>query len=266
MILAGAILLLQDARAAAPLNAAAWITHDDYPAAAIRSNEHGTVGYDLSVDPTGRVGRCAVIESSGSTVLDEATCRLITARARFRPAQDAKGRAIAAHFRSRIQWRLPEAARVGIADWHAVAVMKVAADGRVLSCKDESPGIVPEAIGKPCEDLRDVPVGMLNGIGGQGERVLTFETAMRFDGSPEPMLRYHQAGQIGSALTRFKFDVNEGGRMENCVPVPTGEEGWLGKVPGDCSEIGARFTPRVGAAGKQARRSGVMIIAVSRRP
>jgi TonB family protein len=270
MILAGALLLLQgaqDAQAAAPLNAGEWITHDDYPPAALRRDEQGAVGFDLSVDADGRVAKCVVTESSRSTVLDETTCQLIGARARFRPAQDASGTPVPAHFRSRVRWALPEPERVAIADWHAVGVMKVAADGRVVSCEDSSTGIVPETIGKPCDDLHDqLPDGMLQMIGGKGARLVTFETAMSFDGSPEPALHYRKAGQVGSALTRVRFDVNESGAIENCTIIPTGEEGWMRMLPGACSRIGVSFTPRFTPDGKPLRSSGAMVVAISRQP
>ncbi|MEA3064668.1 MAG: periplasmic protein TonB [Sphingomonadales bacterium] len=82
----------------------------DYPAAAIRNHEQGPVGFRLDVGPDGRVAACSVVSSSGSQSLDSTTCRLLTERARFTPARDAKGRPTADTFTGRIIWRLAAAA------------------------------------------------------------------------------------------------------------------------------------------------------------
>ena len=79
---------------------------DDYPADALRGDEEGTVGFRLDVGPDGRVTGCAITASSGSGSLDSATCRLLTERARFTPARDSKGAAIADSLDSRILWRI----------------------------------------------------------------------------------------------------------------------------------------------------------------
>ena len=84
-----------------------WVTNDDYPASALRAGEQGTTGFRLEIDPTGRVTRCTVTQSSGSTVLDSATCSLITRRARFTPARDEKGNAVGAQWSSRFRWESP---------------------------------------------------------------------------------------------------------------------------------------------------------------
>ena len=81
---------------------------DDYPAAALRAEEEGWVVYRMTIDKRGRVVGCAIISSSGSASLDSTTCRLIQARARFRPARNAKGKKIADSMVGRIWWRLPE--------------------------------------------------------------------------------------------------------------------------------------------------------------
>jgi protein TonB len=78
----------------------------DYPAAAIRAGEQGDVGFRLDVGPNGRVARCTVMESSGSAILDSATCRMLTQRARFTPATDASATPIEASVTGAIQWRL----------------------------------------------------------------------------------------------------------------------------------------------------------------
>ncbi|HEY5722836.1 MAG TPA: TonB family protein [Allosphingosinicella sp.] len=81
---------------------------DDYPAAALRAEEEGVVGYRMAIDREGRVVGCDITSSSGSASLDSTTCRLIRARARFRPARTAKGKKTADVIHGRIWWRFPE--------------------------------------------------------------------------------------------------------------------------------------------------------------
>jgi len=88
-------------------NPGGWIAVSDYPPAALAAHQQGTVGFSLAVDAEGTVTGCRVISSSSAVALDEATCRLIQPRARFEPARDAAGRAIAGTFTSRVRWEFP---------------------------------------------------------------------------------------------------------------------------------------------------------------
>ena len=64
---------------------------DDYPADAQRNGEQGTAQARLSVDTNGRVTGCVLVRKSGSRSLDDATCRILKKRARFKPAHDSQG-------------------------------------------------------------------------------------------------------------------------------------------------------------------------------
>jgi len=77
----------------------------DYPAAALRRHEQGTVGYRIEIDATGAVAACTIVQSSGSASLDSGTCDLFRSRARFTPARDAEGRAVPDYYVGRITWR-----------------------------------------------------------------------------------------------------------------------------------------------------------------
>lgn len=79
----------------------------DYPAAAVSAREEGRVGFRLQVDRTGRVSGCSIALSSGSSILDSATCRLLALRARFDPARDFEGRPTAGEARGTFVWRIP---------------------------------------------------------------------------------------------------------------------------------------------------------------
>lgn len=88
-------------------NRGAWITTDDYPAAALRAEDEGTTGITVRVGADGRVLTCSVTATSGSGTLDAATCRLYQRRARFEPARDDSGAAVETSYSDRVRWQLP---------------------------------------------------------------------------------------------------------------------------------------------------------------
>lgn len=92
----------------ASANLPALFSTDDYPQAALRRNEQGVVAFTLSIDRRGRVGQCIIASSSGSATLDQATCDILQRRARFVPARDANGSAVADLTSGRIRWQLPD--------------------------------------------------------------------------------------------------------------------------------------------------------------
>jgi protein TonB len=95
-------------RGAVPLgDRAGWVTTDDYPTAALREGREGSVGIDVTIDEKGRVSDCAVTASSGSDLLDQATCRLYARRARFTPSLDDAGKPATAHRADRVRWQIP---------------------------------------------------------------------------------------------------------------------------------------------------------------
>ena len=91
------------------LNGPEIVSEDDYPSPALRNQEQGTVTIRLDVDERGAVRGCAVTRSSGSASLDETTCRLYRERARFTPAHDRHGRAVADVWNGPpITWRIAD--------------------------------------------------------------------------------------------------------------------------------------------------------------
>ena len=83
------------------------ISDADYPPSAIRAGEQGIAAMQISVDETGSVTSCEILESSGSAALDTASCALVTQRFRYEPARNAQGKAVPGIVRRRINWLLP---------------------------------------------------------------------------------------------------------------------------------------------------------------
>jgi len=136
-----------DPRGPVPLsNPAAWVTTLDYPVAALRANEQGATGFTLRVDKEGRVSGCMIKASSGSGSLDEATCSLVTRRARFRPAVDAEGRPKEGEYTNRVRWVLPLGS--GPEPGIVTIAYKVAESGEVSNCKVMMEGAAASQAGR----------------------------------------------------------------------------------------------------------------------
>ena len=82
------------------------ITGDDYPPTALDNGEQGSVNVTLTIGPSGRVTGCS--PSGGPRSLQTATCRLLTARARFSPAEDSSGNPTTSSYSRTITWRISE--------------------------------------------------------------------------------------------------------------------------------------------------------------
>jgi len=95
---------VEPARARA--NLASYVSNDDYPSSALRREEEGTTGFRLTVGTDGRVTNCTITSSSGSSALDNATCRIMRSRARFTPARNDRGDATTDTVNARITWRI----------------------------------------------------------------------------------------------------------------------------------------------------------------
>lgn len=85
-----------------------WANANDYPSRALREEREGSTSFRVEVGTDGRVTRCTVTGSSGHSDLDEATCKNISRRARFRPALDPSGREISGTWASRVKWEIPQ--------------------------------------------------------------------------------------------------------------------------------------------------------------
>ena len=85
-----------------------WLSDADYPSRAQREERSGTAGFRLQIGADGRVTDCTITSSTGHPDLDEATCRLLPRRARFKPAKGSDGAEMPDTYNGRITWRLPE--------------------------------------------------------------------------------------------------------------------------------------------------------------
>jgi protein TonB len=83
-----------------------WFTYQDYPEEAQARGQSGDVIARLDVDASGRVKKCAVVVSSGSSSLDDATCSISLSRGKFSPAIGSDGQPVAAQRVIRVVFRM----------------------------------------------------------------------------------------------------------------------------------------------------------------
>jgi TonB family protein len=140
-----------------PQNPGSWITNDDYPAAALRTKESGTVGFRLTIDETGRVTECDVTLSSGSAVLDATSCAIMRRRASFLPARDAAGNGIPATYSNRLRWEIPEDPVVPMASWSSTLRFTIGGDNQVLSCAYQGYAAPDLSERSPCLGISELP-------------------------------------------------------------------------------------------------------------
>ncbi len=87
---------------------AAWLSTDDYRPSWVRRKLTGLARFRLEIAANGRVTDCTLTGSTGHGVLDTATCKLVTQRARFEPARSGTGEAVASSYSGAVLWQLPE--------------------------------------------------------------------------------------------------------------------------------------------------------------
>ena len=89
-------------------NPASWLSNNDYRPSWTRKELTGLARFRLEIASNGRVTDCTITGSTGHAELDEATCKLVTRRARFEPARGGNGDAVAGSYTGSVLWQLPE--------------------------------------------------------------------------------------------------------------------------------------------------------------
>ena len=89
-------------------NPGSWANANDYPSRALREEREGTTRFRLTVNADGRVSDCQITGSSGHADLDDAACKNLTRRARFRPSLDANGNATTGYYSNAVRWEIPK--------------------------------------------------------------------------------------------------------------------------------------------------------------
>lgn len=134
------------------LNLHELVTPQDYPRVSLVNNEQGSVTVTLKIDPSGLVESCRIARSSGHVALDEQTCALFRARARFEPAKDRNGRPVRSSHTQQISWKLADGSvAMPRQAWMIRVTLGLNRDGAIGHCKMEATGVVSKP--QDCEVL-----------------------------------------------------------------------------------------------------------------
>ena len=85
-----------------------WLSNNDYRPSWARQELTGTARFRLEIAATGKVTGCTVTGSTGHKELDQATCSLVTRRAKFEPARGKQGEPVSGTYSGSVSWQLPE--------------------------------------------------------------------------------------------------------------------------------------------------------------
>lgn len=134
------------------LNLNELVTAQDYPRISLVNNEQGSVTVRLKIDKSGLVRPCRIARSSGHVALDEQTCALFRARARFEPAKDRNGRPVASDHTQKLSWQLAgESVAMPRQAWMIRVTLGLNREGAVGHCRMEATGVVSKP--QDCELL-----------------------------------------------------------------------------------------------------------------
>jgi hypothetical protein len=84
-----------------------WVTTADYPADMLQKGRRANVFFRLNVGADGKVAACHIVATTEPKEFDDAVCKSIKKRARFKPARDAQGLPIASYYLNQVAFRLP---------------------------------------------------------------------------------------------------------------------------------------------------------------
>lgn len=127
--------------AATPVgNPGMWFGPDDYPPEALRSGEEGRIAYIVDVDVSGAPTGCHIVTSSGSSALDNGTCAVVMRKGHFKPAHDARGKAIASTWSSATRWAIPDPPSIDLSNgpvqqFALTTEVSLDAEGKITGCK-----------------------------------------------------------------------------------------------------------------------------------
>lgn len=205
------------------LNAPQVFDPADYPYWALQMEQEGPVGVAIQVDPMGKVTGCSVVRSSGSEALDGATCSLIFERARFAPARDSKGIAVAGIYHRSVHWVLEDREPAPVDSSYHRVIMSIGRQGKIDGCRVEA--MPPAGDPRTCEEytrigreiLRDVPAA----IAVPGKELVA--EVSQFAGEEEGALAIGRApGDVMIDRLIMRVTVAPDGKVRSCNVVEQG--------------------------------------------
>lgn len=208
----------------------------NYPFFAKARGEEGLVRFVVTVDASGIAMDCVIVEEAEAEALNQPTCDLIMAQARFEPARDRRGRAIAASFSRPVRWVLEDRKPLPVIDSHQRVVLTFDGGGKT-DCRIEASADA-RTDPRTCAMVIDMP--MVRGMAGSRAAILRGLMARfavvsensSFTG-PDAEARASQVGKRpGEDLndrTITRITIAADGKMTGCTVVEAG----MAELPGE---------------------------------
>lgn len=251
-------------------NVSTWFNAKDYPQQSMVQREQGNVGFQLDIDPNGLPSDCHIIQSSGHKLLDDRTCTIMMARARFRPSGGfvrKKGRRgktvqvpVAANgpvmiFRHLMVWKLPGKKEEKLVDRSFDAKSVISATGEVVSCQLSGAGASKIAVaGGSCGPFgnRDFFAYFLKD---DYKKVRGANVRMVIVANGAPVPPGDRPPNFQRTLAKSDIDIAPTGEMTNCTSVTKMEA--LGHTLDLCEFI--RADPPRFPAGTTGRKASIVL-------
>ncbi len=239
-----------------------WVTDDDYPPSAVRQGHDGTVAFQLQIDSTGLPAGCSVTHSSGYEELDQQVCSLLVQRARFSPARDASGKAVAAPYSGRFTWRMarsetffqPGTSRMEFELSSADILLNCRLGDKLLETAGQSCG--PMTIGTTAPGFASVGSGT--------HRRIT--TELFFEIGPRKPMLYDTPGHVKISKRTALFQTDAEGKRVRCEAMAEtpGVSAPPPAVAEMCAGVPTTFAGQhLGPNGKDGPLSGSVVVATS---
>ena len=194
---------------ATAIDPASWFSSDDYPLEAVKQGVQGSVTFEVDVDAAGKPTACRIAVSSGSPILDQRTCEIVSEKGQFKPAVGPGGRPVAGRYSNRAIWKMPNmtqaAYRAGIIDFSG--------DPDNPVCTIQSKG--PEIGGFSCEQM----IRQVQAMKGLGTRLI--KLVYLVSQAPGDAVPYRGEPDWGVRLSYLASDVYylKGSYPSACVAV-----------------------------------------------
>ena len=192
------------------------IRSTDYPAAALKQEEQGTVAALLRVDEAGKAQSCTIEQSSGSSTLDTRTCEVLMTRGRFEPSRDERGRATAGELRQRVTWRMEDGPRQ-LRNSATEAHLRFGEDGKLISCRYyvRSAGVLGEPFDCPGNTDRKAPPRLLELVSGGRATAVSEQRIIVEEATAEPLPPLQRNERLWNEL-RLQMSLDTKGKVTSC--------------------------------------------------
>ncbi len=197
-----------------------WINPDDYPRPALYNEMTGISGVRLFIDPSGKVNHCQITAGSGFEVLDNAACERLIEHGNFTPAKDAKGKAVADIWTSRVVWKMPFTTPQPMREGTGIATLQINKLGVVIDCAVKVKSWDAETSQEQCWSADTVPPLAALEMRGYGEVPMVevdMEWSSTFSSAGRDRLMQERSGFETRSLLVFRFEINTEGQMIQCV-------------------------------------------------